>query len=213
MSAFTPADVSTANIAVIYYSSTGNVHKLAEAVADGASASGATVRLRRAAELAPANVVSSVPTWEEHLRATANVPEVTLDDLTWADGFVFGTPTRYGNVAAQLRQFLDTTSEPWAAGQLADKPVSGFTCSGSPHGGQESTLLSMYQVFMHWGALIVPLGYTDPVIDAAGGNPYGVSSLDDGTGPTPEALAAARYQGQRVTQMAQLISKPALAGA
>lgn len=158
--------------------------------------------------MAPADVVASVPEWEAHLAATADVPEATLDDLEWADGYLFGSPTRYGNVAAQLRQFLDTTSGLWARGVLADKPVSGFTCSGSPHGGQESTLLSMYHVFMHWGAYIVPMGYTDPVVDDAGGNPYGVSSLDDGTGPSPEALTAARYQGCRVATVAHRLRVP-----
>lgn len=190
------------HIAVIYYSSTGNVHALAQAVADGASEAGAEVRLRRVAELAPAEVVKSVPAWAAHAEATAHILEATLDDLEWADGYAFGTPTRYGNVAAQLRQFLDTTSDPWQRGALADKPVSGFTCSGSPHGGQESTLLSMYNVFMHWGAYIVPMGYTHPTVDEAGGNPYGVSSIDDGTGPSPEALAAAYQLGRRVTRVA-----------
>lgn len=190
------------NIAVIYYSSTGNVFQLARAVEQGATEAGGTVRLRKVPELAPLTVVNNAPSWRAHLEQTADVGEASLGDLVWADGYAFGTPTRFGNVAAQLRQFLDTTSRPWSAGQLADKPVSGFTCSGSPHGGQETTLLSMYQTFMHWGAFIIPMGYTDPVVDAAGGNPYGVSSLDDGTGPTPEALAAARYQGQRLTKVA-----------
>lgn len=197
----------TVHIAVVYYSATGNVHQLAKAVEQGADDAGAEVRLRRAAELAPARLISSHPTWEGHLKVTADVPEASVDDLVWADGYVFGTPTRFGNVASQLRQFLDTTSGPWAAGDLADKPVSGFTCSGSPHGGQESTLLSMYQVFMHWGAFIVPMGYTDPAVDAAGGNPYGVSSLDDGNGPNREALAAARYQGRRVTEVAHTLAR------
>ncbi|TCP45817.1 NAD(P)H dehydrogenase (quinone) [Tamaricihabitans halophyticus] len=192
-------------IAVIYYSSTGNVHALAEAVTKGAAAAGAEVRLRRVAELAPVEVVNSVPAWAAHAKATAHIREATLEDLEWADGYVFGTPTRYGNVAAQLRQFLDTTSDPWERGILADKPVSGFTCSGSPHGGQESTLLSMYTVFMHWGAYIIPMGYTHPSVDEAGGNPYGVSSVDDGNGPAPEALAAATHLGCRVTKVAQLI--------
>lgn len=165
------------------------------------------MRLRRAAELEPGSVVSSIPAWEDHLRVTSDIPEVTVADLVWADGYVFGSPTRFGNLASQLRQFLDTTGVAWAAGDLADKPVSGFTCTGSVHGGQESALLSMYQTFMHWGALIVPMGYTDPVIEEAGGNPYGVSSLDDGTGPTEAVLAAARFQGRRVTEFASALER------
>lgn len=194
-------------IAVIYYSATGNVHRLAESVAEGATAAGAEVRLRTVAELAPDAAIASNPRWAAHAAATRDVPEARLDDLAWADGLVFGTPTRFGNVAAQLRQFLDTTGGLWAQGVLADKAVSGFTSSGTLHGGQESTLLSMYQVFMHWGAVIVPMGYTDPTVDAAGGNPYGVSSLDTQTGPDNAALAAARYQGARVTAMAHALAR------
>lgn len=175
------------NIAVIYYSATGNVHHLAEAVAQGASVAGAEVRLRTVAELAPDTAVAGNPRWAAHAEATRDVGKASLEDLTWADGLVFGTPTRFGNVAAQLRQFLDTTGGLWAQGKLANKAVSGFTSAGSLHGGQESTLLSMYQVFMHWGAIIVPTGYTDASIDAAGGNPYGVSSLDSETGPDEAA--------------------------
>lgn len=198
------------HIAVIYYSSTGNVHALADAVSRGAADAGAEVRLRRVAEIAPTEVVESVPAWAEHAEATAHIPEASLEDLEWADGYAFGTPTRYGNVASQLRQFLDTTNDPWQRGALSDKPVSGFTSAGSPHGGQESTLLSMYHVFMHWGAYIIPMGYTHPSVDDAGGNPYGVSSLDDGSGPTAEALAAAHQLGRRVTNVAHRIRSGAL---
>lgn len=179
------------------------VHHLARAVAEGATAAGAEVRFRTAAELAPEAAIASNPRWAAHAKATRDVAKATLDDLAWADGFVFGTPTRFGNVASQLRQFLDTTSGLWVQGKLANKAASGFTCSATLHGGQESTLLSMYQTFMHWGAIIVPTGYTDPSIDAAGGNPYGVSSIDTETGPDDAALAAARYQGARVTEMAR----------
>ncbi|MEU6699876.1 NAD(P)H:quinone oxidoreductase [Pseudonocardia sp. NPDC046786] len=191
-----------AQIAVFYYSSTGNVFRLAEAAADGAAEAGGTVRLRRVTELAPDSVIDRVPAWRSHLDETAHIPEASLDDLAWADGFLFGTPTRFGGAASQLRQFIDSTSGLWSAGLLADKPASAFTCAGSPHGGQEGTLLTLYQSLMHWGAFIVPLGYTDPAVDAAGGNPYGVSALDDGSGtPTDEVLAAARYQGRRLAEV------------
>src|SRR3954451_2614953 len=102
-----------ANVAVIYYSSTGNVHALAEALAEGASQAGAEVRLRRVAELAPDTAIDSNPAWRAHLDATSNVPEASHDDLRWADAYAFGTPTRYGNVSAQLKQFLDTTAGLW----------------------------------------------------------------------------------------------------
>ncbi|HZD67345.1 MAG TPA: NAD(P)H-dependent oxidoreductase, partial [Actinomycetes bacterium] len=127
------------NLAVIYYSSTGNVHALAEALAEGAVQAGAQVRLRRVAELAPAEAIDSNPAWRAHADATASIPVATHDDLRWADAYAFGTPTRYGNVSAQLKQFLDTTASLWAAGELADKPATAFTSAINTHGGNEST--------------------------------------------------------------------------
>ena len=193
-------------VAVIYYSATGNVYGLARAVEEGAKEAGAEVRLRKVGELAPEEAIKSNPAWHEHVHKTQDVPRASLDDLEWADAYVFGTPTRYGNVSSQLKQFIDTTAGLWEEGKLADKVVGGFTSSHELHGGQESTLLSMYNVFYHWGAIIVPMGYTDETVFAAGGNPYGVSSSDGGeAGPSEEALAAARHQGRRITEKAAML--------
>ena len=137
---------------------------------------------------------------------TQDVPEVQLEDLEWADAYVFGTPTRFGNVSAQLKQFLDTTGGLWFEGKLTDKVVGGFTSGQNEHGGQESTLLSMYNVFMYWGSIIVPTGYTSQEFFAYGGNPYGVSSTDREEGPTEEELAAARYQGRRSAEKAAMLA-------
>ncbi len=189
-------------VAVIYYSATGNVYRLARAVEEGAREAGAEVRFRKVRELAPDDAVRSNQDWYAHAQETKDVPEASLDDLEWADAYVFGTPTRYGNVSSQLKQFFDTTSALWAEGKLADKAVAGFTSAATLHGGQESTLISMYNVFMHWGSIVIPMGYTDDTVDAAGGNPYGVSSTGDETGPDKEALAAAHYQGRRITEKA-----------
>lgn len=191
----------TTKIAVIYYSSTGTVHALAGAVADGAASTGAEVRLRRVAELAPQAAIDANPTWHAHLESvSAAVPEAGLDDLEWADGYAFGTPTRYGNPAAQLKQFIDQTGQLWQQGVMADKPVTSFTASINRHGGQESTLLALNNVFYHWGSIIVAPGYTDPVLYAAGGNPYGTSHITGypATLPGEEIVAAARYQGHRL---------------
>jgi NAD(P)H dehydrogenase (quinone) len=188
-------------IAVIYYSSTGNVHALARAVAEGAEEAGAEVRLRRVAELAPAEAIDRNPAWRRHLEETADVPLAELDDLRWADGFAFGTPTRFGNVSAQLKQFIDTTSSVWAAGDLADKPVTAFTSAINPHGGNESTLLALYNSMHHWGAIIVPTGYTAPLLYEAGGNPYGTAHPSGGGSPGEAVLAAARYQGARLARI------------
>lgn len=193
-------------VAVIYYSATGNVYGLARAVEEGAKEAGAKVRLRKADEIAPAAAIESNPAWHKHALQTRDVPEASLEDLEWANAYVFGTPTRYGNVCSQLKQFIDTTAGLWEAGKLADKVVGGFTSTHELHGGKESTLLSMYNVFYHWGAIIVPMGYTDDTIFAAGGNPYGVSSTDGGEdGPSEKELAVARYQGRRIAEKAALL--------
>jgi NAD(P)H dehydrogenase (quinone) len=200
----------TAKVAVIYYSSTGNVHALAQAVAEGAAKAGAEVRLRRVAELAPAEAIDSIPAWRAHLEATADFPTATNDDLDWADAYAFGTPTRYGNVAAQLKQFLDATGPLWATGRLADKAATAFTSAGNLQGGNESTLLALYNTMHHWGSVIVPPGYTDPSVYAAHGNPYGTANVASIDGPSEQVLAAANYQGNRLATISGRLLRGAL---
>lgn len=193
-------------VAVIYYSATGNVHALASAFADGAREAGAEVRLCRVEELAPDAAIDSNPAWREHIDATADVPIATHDDLRWADAFAFGTPTRYGNVSSQLKQFIDTTAGLWAGGELADKAVTGFTSAINTHGGNEATLLALYNTMYHWGSVIVPPGYTAQEFGAAGGNPYGVSHPSMGGQPQELALAGARAQAQRLVRIGTLVA-------
>ena len=204
-----------ANVAVIYYSSTGNVHALAEALAGGAEHAGAEVRLRKVAELAPPEAIESNPKWRAHLETTAHIPEAIHDDLRWADAFAFGTPTRYGNVSSQLKQFLDTTAGLWAAGELSDKPATAFTSAINKHGGNEATLLALYNTMYHWGAIVVAPGYTHELFSAAGGNPYGTAHASGSGLPGEDALAAARQQGERLARIADLLrgGVSALAGA
>lgn len=194
-------------IAVVYYSSTGSVHALAEAFARGAESGGAEVRLRRTAELAPPEVLESHSTWRAHLEATADVPIATPADLVWADGFAVGTPTRFGSPSAQLKQFLDDTMAEWQEGLLAGKPATGFTSSYERHGGQETTLLALYNTFHHWGSIIVPPGYLDYELShAAGGNPYGVSSIGGDGPPNEDVIALARHQGRRLVDVAAALA-------
>lgn len=195
------------NIAVIYYSATGNVHALAESVAEGVEKAGADVRLRRVAEIAPDDAIDTNPKWRAHVDATADVPVATHDDLLWADGYAFGTPTRFGNVASQLKQFLDTTAPLWAAGELADKPATGFTSAINTHGGNESTLLALYNTMYHWGAIVVPTGYTTDAFRAAGGNPYGTAHPSQAGEPDERAAAAARAQGERLVRFATALNE------
>jgi NAD(P)H dehydrogenase (quinone) len=192
-------------IAVIYYSATGSVHALASAVAEGAGEAGAQVRLRPVAELAPAEAIDSNPAWREHVDATADIQVATLDDLRWADGLALGSPTRFGNISAQLKQFLDTTGPLWAAGELADKVATGFTSASDIHGGDESTLLALYNTLHHWGAIVVAPGYTDQSVTQAGGNPYGTAHASAGGPPGSDVLAAARYQGARLAAVTELV--------
>jgi NAD(P)H dehydrogenase (quinone) len=189
-------------VAVIYYSSTGNVYKLARAVEEGANEAEAEVRFRRARELAPEEAIKSKPDWWKHHQETLDVPEASMDDLEWADAYAFGTPTRFGNVSAQLKQFLDQTGGLWFQGKLADKAVGVFTSASTLHGGQETTIASLFNVFVHWGAIVVPLGYTDGTIFSTG-NPYGASSTGE---PTEEELAVARYQGRRIAEKASALT-------
>ena len=194
-------------VAIIYYSATGNVHGLAEAVAEGAEQAGAEVRLRHVEELASELLISQNQYWGRHRSRVADAPVATLDDLEWADGVAFGSPTRFGNVAAQLKQFIDQAGRLWQEGKLADRVATAFTSSQTTHGGQESTILALNNTLYHWGMLILPLGYTVHEVFAAGGNPYGTSFTSGHivTGPDELALALARYQGQRLARYASVI--------
>lgn len=190
------------HIAVIHYSSTGNVHHLATAIAEGAAAEGAEVRLRKVPELAPEEAISTNARWAAHRDAVADLADATLDDLEWSDGFALGSPTRFGLPAAQLKQFLDQTGSLWARGVLADKVGTAFTSASTGHGGLESTILAINNVLYHWGTVILPLGYTDPSVDATG-NPYGSSWVSrKKSEPDDDALATARHQGRRLARVA-----------
>ncbi|MEU2393596.1 NAD(P)H:quinone oxidoreductase [Streptomyces sp. NPDC007369] len=192
----------SAKVAVIYYSSTGNVHELAKAVAEGAEKAGAEVRLRRVPELAPDAAIDSNPAWRRHVEDAKDVEVATLDDLAWANAYAIGSPTRYGNISGQLKQFLDTTGGLWQQGVLADKPATGFTSAHNTHGGNESTLLALYNTFHHWGSIIVSPGFTDPAVFEAGGNPYGTSHPASSGEVSEATLTAARYQGERLAAIA-----------
>lgn len=199
----------SSRIAVVYYSATGNVHASAEAIAQGAKDAGAEVRLRRVPETAPDSAIDKNPEWRAHADATADVPIATLDDLKWADGFALGSPTRFGNVSAQLKAFIDTTGGLWQAGHMAGKPLIGFTSSYELHGGQEATLISLYNVACHWGSIIVPTGYVDyDITHTAGGNPYGIGyvSGDVATVKLEDHLSHARWQGSRLAQIAAAVA-------
>ncbi len=195
-------------LAVIYYSATGIVFTLADAAAKAAEDAGAQVRLRKVHELAPDEAVAANEGWKEHRRKTQQIPEATLDDLEWADALLFGSPTRYGLPTAQFKQFIDTTGPLWAQGKLVNKVASSFTSTSTAHGGQETTILALNNTFYHWGAIIVPPGYADPIQFEAG-NPYGTShtSRNGAVAPGETQLAAMRFQSRRVISIASALKK------
>lgn len=205
-----------ARVAVIYYSATGNVHRLAHAVAEGAAGAGAETRVRHVEELASEMVISQNQYWGRHRAEVEDEPVATLDDLEWADGVAFGTPTRFGNVSAQLKQFMDQAGRLWQEGKLADRVGTTFTAAMTEHGGQESTILALNNTLYHWGMVILPLGYTVREVFAAGGNPYGTSYTSGRRvveGPDANVLALARYQGQRLARYAAVVGAARDAGA
>ncbi|MFC0560092.1 NAD(P)H:quinone oxidoreductase [Halalkalibacter alkalisediminis] len=204
-------EMSNIKLAVIYYSSTGSNYQLAKWAEEGGQAAGAEVKLLKVPELAPQAAIDSNPAWKEHLEATADVPEVTLDDLEWADAIVFSVPTRFGNMPAQMKQFLDTTGGLWFHGKLANKVVSAMSSASNAHGGQEATILSLYTTMYHWGAIVAAPGYTDPLLFASGGNPYGTSVTVDQDGKMQENVEeAAKYQAKRTVQVAESLKKGSL---
>ncbi|MBN8726345.1 MAG: NAD(P)H:quinone oxidoreductase [Xanthomonadales bacterium] len=199
--------MSDVRLAVIYYSTYGTNHAMAEAAAEAGRSAGAEVRLRKVRETAPPEVVKAVEAWFGHAQKTADIPVAEPADLEWANAFLFSAPTRYGTVASQMRAFIDTLGPIWQEGKLADKAATALTSAQNMHGGQETTLLGLYATFMHWGSILVPPGYTDPSSYAAGGNPYGTSSVAVKNGElSDEVRAAVEAQTRRLVKFAHRIA-------
>lgn len=200
--------------AVIYSSSTGNVHRLAEAASAAAEKAGAEVRLRRVADLTAETIVPGndawTTAWSEHVAATAHIAEAGLDDLDWADAVLWGTPGRYGLPSGPLKQFIDTTLPLHSRRGLLNKVMSSFTSTATLHGGQESTLLALNNAFYHWGAIVVPPGVADPIqLAPTNGNPYGVSSVsrNEPGNVDDDNLAAIAYQARRMVEITTALRK------
>lgn len=192
----------TVKLALIYYSATGTTYRLARGIEEGAKEAGAEVRLRKVRELAPEEAIASNEGWAAHRLETQDIAEATLDDLEWADAIIFGTPTRYGLPSAQLKQFVDSTGGLWATGKLLNKIGSSFTSVATLHGGHETTITAINNIFYSWGSIIVAPSYADPIQFQAG-NPYGASFVSNNGALKPDevALAAARFQGKRITEV------------
>ena len=196
------------NILIAFYSRGGNTEALAKAVAEGARSVGAEVRLRRARVIVSRKIMESVDGWVENSeRMDAAYEAPTTDDIEWADGIAFGTPTRFGNCAAELKAFIDSLGGLWFQGKLNGKAGAAFTSTSTPHGGNETTIASLYLPMAHLGLIIVPMGYTDPLIFKTG-TPYGASSVSGGGGKTPpteDDLKVAQSQGRRLASVARAL--------
>lgn len=197
--------MASVNVLIVFYSRDGSIEKMALAVAEGAKAEGADVRLRRVRDIVGPNVMAKVPGWAENsARMHAAYPAPSEEDAEWADAVIFGTPTRFGNAAAELKAYIDSLGGLWLQGKLNGKAGSAFTSTATSHGGNESTILSLYNPLAHLGFIIVPTGYADPIIFKVG-TPYGASHVagNPSSPPTEDELYAARFQGKRVTQVAR----------
>lgn len=196
-------------VLVLYYSAYGHIRTMAEAVAAGAREAGAEVTVKRVPETLPPELQKQLGISE-----AKDVPVATVDELPGYDAVIFGTPTRFGNMTAQMRAFLDATGGLWAKGALVGKVGSVFTSSATQHGGQESTILSFHTTLLHHGMVLVGLPYAFQgqmgVAEVKGGSPYGASTIADGDGsrqPSAVELEAARFQGKHVAQIAGKLAK------
>ena len=181
---------------------------MAQRVAPAAEAAGADVRVRHITETRDPASFATNPAWSANYEATKDLPAATGDDIEWADAVIFGSPTRFGSPSSQFRTFIDSLGGLWAQGKLADKVYAGWTSSQTAHGGQETTLIALYITLMHFGGIIVPPGYTDP-LKFSDGNPYGVSHV---TGPenknelSDATVAALEHLARRVVTVADKLS-------
>jgi NAD(P)H dehydrogenase (quinone) len=199
--------MASANVLIVFYSREGSTEKMANLVAEGAKAEGAEVRLRRARDIVGPDIMARVPKWAENSgRMDAQYPAPTEADVEWADGVIFGTPTRFGNSSAELKAFIDSLGGLWFQGKLNGKAGGVFTSTASPHGGNETTITSLYNPLAHLGFIIVPTGYAEPAAFMAG-TPYGASHVagQNASPPTEAEAAVARFQGRRVTQVANAL--------
>jgi NAD(P)H dehydrogenase (quinone) len=207
--------MSKPKILIAFYSRNGSTEALAKAIAEGAENEGAEVRLRRAREFVGSEIMAQAPGWADNAAAMNSRYEAPSEaDAEWADAIVFGTPTRFGSISAELKAYIDGLGGLWFQGKLNGKVGSVFGSTSARHGGNESTLLSMYTPMAHLGLIIVPLGYANPVMFKAG-TPYGAThvSQQDSVPPDEDHLSVARFQGHRVTSVARGLLGAAITGA
>ena len=198
--------MANAKVAIIYYSMGGTNYELAKWAKEAVESAGSEARILKVQELAPKEAIEGNPVWKAHVDATQDIPVATSEDLEWADAVIFSTPTRFGNVPSQIKQFLDTQGGLWAQGKLVNKVVSAMSSAQNPHGGQEATILSLYTSMLHWGAVIAAPGYSDQSVFAAGGNPYGTSvTVGQDSKMVEDVEASVKHQAKRTVDIANKI--------
>jgi len=195
-------------VLVLYYSMFGNNYLMAKAVVQGVTEEGGEAVLRTVPELLPKEAVEGNPKIKKAKEMQKDVPVAKIEELEKIDGIILGSPTRFGNMCAQLRNFLDQTGSLWAKGALIDKPAGVFCCTGTLHGGQETTLVSMMFTLIHHGAIIVGVPYSvqELLLTKKGGTPYGPTAVvgpDAGEPPVETDLKIAKELGKRVTRIAK----------
>lgn len=193
---------------IVFYSRNGSTEALAQAIADGAKEASSDVRIRRAREIVDAETIAFVPGWKDSAERMNNAyPAPTPEDVEWADAIIFGSPTRFGLMASELKAFIDSLGGLWMQGKLVGKVGSAFTSTSSMHGGNELTNFTMFVPMAHFGMIIVPPGYADPIMFKAG-TPYGASTTAQGATPNEDDLNAARFQGRHVASIARKLRPP-----
>src|SRR5450759_4390336 len=200
----------TTNVLIAFYSRGGGTEALAKAIAEGAKAGGGEVRMRRAREFVGEAVMKQAPGWLEGAkRMNALYEAPTEADAEGADAIVFGTPTRFGSMTAELKAYIDSLGGLWFQGKLNGKAGAAFASTSTLHGGNEMTITSLYAPMAHLGLILVPTGYADPALFKAG-TPYGASSVSGSNGalPSDDDLAVARFQGKRVPRVAAALKAP-----
>ena len=189
------------NTLIVYYSRTGTNYALSLWAQEAALNEGSSVRLRKLNDIVDEYTVNKNPLWKKHKEETINIPIATSDDLLWADCIIFSSPTYFGNVATEFKNFIDMQGEIWSAGKLKNKLVTAMTTASCMHGGHEATIKNIYASMMHWGAIIVPLGYDDNLPLSCGGNPYGSSVTIEDSRMIEKVKPSVIFQTKKIIQI------------
>ncbi|MFD0859003.1 NAD(P)H:quinone oxidoreductase [Roseovarius aquimarinus] len=188
---------------ILFYTTYGTNHRMAECAEAAAREAGAEVRLRRVRETAPQEVIDGQDAWKAQLERMKDIPEAVPEDMEWASAYLVSAPTRFSSMPSQMQTFFDTLGPLWQKGAMANKPASGMTSTQSAHGGQETTLMHLHATFIHWGCIVTAPGYTDDVMFELG-NPYGATAIAGEVSDTVKG--AIEHQTRRMIEIAEKLA-------